>query len=489
MTAKDKSSSQPPSASPPKAFISYSRSSPDYVERVVGLADRLVGDGVEIVLDIWGDLSDGQDLHAFMERSVNDPTISHVLILCDPMYAEKANNREKGVGKETLIISPSVYKDVKQKRVVPVIMERDANGQVLVPTYLDGRHFVDLSIPDSEAQGYEQLLRTLHGKPARKRPPLGKPPSFLEEGRISLRTSGVVLLLRSAVLQNRPQAVGLLADYLDRLFDVYAEEQIKDPPTSEDELIKAALGSIERFRPYRDEFIETCKALARYVPDATFAGRLHGFFERLASVRRMHRQVRWSENAETENLGFIAWELYLYALAVFLREPAFSAAAKLLAPMVVRSYSNPAGVLVSPDVLQPGFPLLQRWNDLEQLNKVEAAAHLARERNPGTGVPFEAIMEADLLLWYRVKIAKEYEGRWYPHTLAYLGYTQRLPLFERARAAEFFARAGPVLGVLDREAFVRRFREIQDDWSFYSVGHSIGGRESYARQLGIDPSQ
>jgi hypothetical protein len=109
----------------------------------------------------------------------------------------------------------------------------------------------------------------------------------------------------------------LLADYLDRLFDLYAEEEIKDPPRSEDELIKAALGSIERFRPYRCNLRRSA----------------NGFFERLASVRRMHRQVRWSENAETENLGFIAWELYLYALAVLLREPAFSAAAKLLAPM------------------------------------------------------------------------------------------------------------------------------------------------------------
>jgi hypothetical protein len=95
-----------------------------------------------------------------------------------PRTPRRRNNREKGVGKETLIISPSVYKDVKQKRVVPVIMEREANGQVLVPTYLDGRLFVDLSIPESEAQGYEQLLRTLHGKPARKRPRWGSPRLF-----------------------------------------------------------------------------------------------------------------------------------------------------------------------------------------------------------------------------------------------------------------------------------------------------------------------
>jgi hypothetical protein len=79
----------------PRAFISYSRSSPDYTNRVEELGRRLTEHGVHVVLDLW-DLEEGQDLHAFMEQAVNDTTISHVLILCDPQYAEKANNRERG---------------------------------------------------------------------------------------------------------------------------------------------------------------------------------------------------------------------------------------------------------------------------------------------------------------------------------------------------------------------------------------------------------
>ena len=34
--------------------------------------------------------------------------------------------------------------------------------------------------------------------------------------------------------------------------------------------------------------------------------------------------------------------------------------------------------------------------------------------------------------------------------------------------------------------YVRRFREISEEWSFYSIGHSIDGRQPYAHQLGID---
>jgi len=70
---------------------------------------------------------------------------------------------------------------VKQKRVIPIIMQRDEAGKEVVPTYLKGRTFIDLSRPEQLADGYEQLVRVLFQKPARRRPPLGKPPAFLDD--------------------------------------------------------------------------------------------------------------------------------------------------------------------------------------------------------------------------------------------------------------------------------------------------------------------
>jgi hypothetical protein len=102
-------------------------------------------------------------------------------------------------------------------------------------------------------------------------------------------------------------------------------------------------------------------------------------------------------------------------------------------------------------------------------------------------VPFAAIMEADLLLWYRTAIAADQQRVWYPRTLVYLPYNQRFSLFQRARGAGVFATLGPVLGVLDRESFVRRFREIpQEIGHYYPIGDSKGGPREYARFLGID---
>ena len=47
------------------------------------------------------ELPHGADIHAFMERCVNDPSITNVLMFCDRLYCEKANQRRGGVGKET----------------------------------------------------------------------------------------------------------------------------------------------------------------------------------------------------------------------------------------------------------------------------------------------------------------------------------------------------------------------------------------------------
>ena len=89
---------------PPKVFVSYSWSSPLHQQLVQSWAERLIADGIEVVLDIY-DLKEGHDKYAFMERMVTDETVTHVMIVCDKIYTEKADARKAGVGTESQIIS------------------------------------------------------------------------------------------------------------------------------------------------------------------------------------------------------------------------------------------------------------------------------------------------------------------------------------------------------------------------------------------------
>jgi hypothetical protein len=102
----------------PKIFISYSWSTPDHEDWVLSLAQRLVNNGIDVVLDKW-DLKEGHDKYAFMESMVTSSTITKVLIILDKKYAEKADERGGGVGTETQIISPNVYANTAQEKFIP----------------------------------------------------------------------------------------------------------------------------------------------------------------------------------------------------------------------------------------------------------------------------------------------------------------------------------------------------------------------------------
>lgn len=161
----------------PKVFMSYSWSSEEYEQWVLQLAEALVRDGVDLVLDKWH-LEAGQDKYAFMETMVTDEAIHKVIILCDRRYAERADKRGGGVGTESQIISPRIYEGVDQKKFIPVVTERDENGKSLLPVFLRNRLYIDMSNQKNFSESYTELLRSIYDKPKYGKPPVGSAPDL-----------------------------------------------------------------------------------------------------------------------------------------------------------------------------------------------------------------------------------------------------------------------------------------------------------------------
>jgi hypothetical protein len=120
---------------PPKVFISYSWSSPAHEARVRDLADRLLGHGIDVMLDKY-ELKEGHDINSFMEKMVLDPSVTKVLLICDKVYAKKANDRRGGVGTESQIISAEVYKKTDQNKFIAVVFEKDENNEFPLPVFI-----------------------------------------------------------------------------------------------------------------------------------------------------------------------------------------------------------------------------------------------------------------------------------------------------------------------------------------------------------------
>lgn len=162
----------------PKVFISYAWGTEDYQQKVLNFAARLKGDGISVVIDKWS-MDAGNDTFAFMEKSVRDETINFVLILLDPLYAQKADDRSGGVGTETQIISSEIYNNISQNKFVPIVFERGENNKICKPTYLKSRLHFDLTTIEYEHE-YIKLIRHIYGRKTYPEPPLGKKPNWID---------------------------------------------------------------------------------------------------------------------------------------------------------------------------------------------------------------------------------------------------------------------------------------------------------------------
>lgn len=144
-------------------FISYSQDSPEHIDWVKGLAERLLRDHIDVRLDQW-DLDPGQHLTQFMEESIRDTDF--VLIICTPAYKQKFDKRDHGVGYEGNIITAEILYKQNHLKFLPIL--RSGEWLDAAPTSQSGKYYINLR-PDNrnyEAE-YIKLRNTLRGAPPR----------------------------------------------------------------------------------------------------------------------------------------------------------------------------------------------------------------------------------------------------------------------------------------------------------------------------------
>jgi hypothetical protein len=266
----------------PRVFISYSWTTPQYKKRVIELATRLTTDGVHVVLDEW-DLKPGHDKYVFMERMVTDATIKKVLVVLNTEYATKADRREGGVGAESLIITPELYKQVDQEKFIPIIFDRRADGEVPAPAYLAGRIYIDLSSTAAFAVKYEELLRNIYDKPALPRPTLGAPPPFLTEANplppaLHFGAEEVARAFGNSL----PGSQGHLRRFLTECVQALDVFEVRTIPNENiDEIV---LSKLQELLPLRNEVLNVVDIVCTFATDLAPYKELHRFFEQAAAL-------------------------------------------------------------------------------------------------------------------------------------------------------------------------------------------------------------
>ncbi len=148
-----------------KVFISYCHKdvAEEWIEKLVEILGQ---NGIESIVDIY-DLYLGQDLNYFMERIKK---VDKVLVLIGREYKEKANKRKGGVGVETQIISNDVYNNLEQTKLIPIVINRDEEGNAYLPYYLESRLYIDFSNNKLFEENIDKLVRQINMLPPKEKP-------------------------------------------------------------------------------------------------------------------------------------------------------------------------------------------------------------------------------------------------------------------------------------------------------------------------------
>ncbi|MFB2347510.1 toll/interleukin-1 receptor domain-containing protein [Priestia megaterium] len=450
-----------------KIFISYSWTNEEFTTWVrEEIAERLESDGVEVVFDQW-DLQDGHDVYTFMERAVNDKEISKVLVICDKGYKEKADSRRGGVGTETLIITPNVYKEVTQTKFIPIIAERDAEGKDYVPTYMEGRKYIDMSNEELYVENYDQLLRTIYERPSNRRPKRGKVPAFLfedeevESYKFHLLLKQIQMdLSKERLVAAKSKIIEFKSNFIDSLetFKVY---HLENPELT----AQAVEDKIDNMLILRNDFIELLEKCIS--SDILSVDLLIEFFEdmynKFIDVRSQIQSKGTFLRFQFDHFKFFLKEIFIYTCAILLKAERYSLLSDFLYSrfLIYRDYPSNGKESRGFETFNSYMSSLDDIQGKKQGNRFYNYSYSAEKmiRRATKKYSQEYLANTDLLLFY-LSAMNNKENEWYPSSYIYAENT-RIELLQKLESSRYFEKVKVLFDVETKEALIEKFSNFE----------------------------
>ncbi|MES1202031.1 MAG: SEFIR domain-containing protein, partial [Pseudomonadota bacterium] len=465
--------------STPRAFISYAWTSEDHRDRVLALATRLVGDGVDVVIDQWN-LRPGHDAFQFMERMVTDLTITKVVIVCDRAYVEKSISRSGGVGTEAQIISPEIYTaNASQERFVVVSTELDDKNVPCRPAFYKSRLSIPMIDETSAETAYEELLRWLYGRPLRVRPPLGAPPSYITSNAEPLAMNNVVAL-NPARLQPPTRATS------EAIGDLFFRAAIEDVTKlgiaagATDEEVEAEvmrlIGDLRRHtESISDYFLDHVNSIK--VPQGCET--VCSFFEQLSELcdARKYSSTGYVHGWALDHYRLFLEEVFCRFIAAAIRKNRFDVVQFLMnRRYFIKRFAQSSSLKSSSyGRFSYTLPSLDARNARLSLGRASLQSDLLKQRCEGSQILFQEYMQADFVLYLNNCFAGLSTGaeRWWPSSLLY-AHAQNEPfeIFVRAESTSYCDRLAAMFGMTSAQRLSDMVGSLPDSAGYFpTFGH------------------
>ncbi|WP_438349207.1 SEFIR domain-containing protein [Paenibacillus sp. FA6] len=442
----------------PRVFISYSWTTPEHEEWVVDLATRLRHHGIDVILDKW-DLKEGHDVYAFMEAMVTSESVDKVLIICDEGYQKRADSRVGGVGTETQIITPQIYKDINQEKFIPIVAERDNKGNHFIPIYIATRLYIDLSSSEAYEESYDKLIRNIYKVPLHKKPSLGKAPEYLFENETTFfQTATVIRQMKASADKNPNRVKYLWNDFVDTFYESIKGLDIGDNINDADQKVEKIVKLIDESLPLRNDYIVAVELLC--MTDTIEADHIIEFFEKMYTLTEFQGNGSYFE-FHFDHYKFLLNELFLYSIAILLRMKKYSLVNQVLnAEYYVESNRSekPSDFTGFRFYLQS----LDSHNENIQLNRVSLHADLLVQR------AFEKykkeLIITDIILYNLSKIYyNDWSNIWFPITYIYLNQVGVIKIFSKLKSRSHFETVKVLFNDCNEIDFKSKIIEMKSD--------------------------
>lgn len=458
-----------------KIFISYSWTTPAHEEWVINLAERLMSDGVDVVIDKW-DLKEGHDLFDFMESMVKSPEINKVLIILDKAYSEKADSRSGGVGTETQIISPNIYKNSSQEKFLPIVTERTEEGEPIMPTFLEGRLYIDLSSNQTFEENYERLLRNIFERPSFQKPKLGTPPKYIfEETPMTFKTSQLLRSFDYQIEKHPKRINSIIREFLDTFFDNLKDFKIDFKSRITIEVGKQIHDNIHEYTNLRDDFISFIDKITKTEIEFDFTPFVT-FLEKLPLLEQPEENSSNSNGFQFDNFKIINHEILLYMVATGLKNENYSFVADIFYSTYFlkgrNNYNNEPNNF--SELYRNVDSIDSYYKETFSKNFFNSMADLIIKRVP-KNLTKDDIVEADVLCYY---VSTLNNWRWFPQTYIY-GSRDKKELFYKMVSNKHFEKIKILFGVDSVDEFKIILEKLKEKDSQNNLDNRVGYSGSF----------
>ena len=456
----------------PKVFISYSWAVQEWT---INLANRLVEDGVETVLDLW-DLKKGCDKYKFMESMVTDDTIDYVLILCDKTYTSKANNRTGGVGDETAIISSELYGKSSQTKFLPLVLHKNENGDPILPVYIKSRLYFDFSDENGYENEYEKLLRCIYDKPLVVKPKLGRMPEWLKENSVNLSIlSNHISVMKSAANETRKKAA--VIDFSQDFSKKTKEFIIDESKDVRNEIIK----KIEEMKPLRDLYLDFLKEVI--LSEKDIVDFVCIFLETIYNDLMVlpPNTHSWSES-HYEHFHFLIWETFICTITYLLHYEKY----KEIYAILTHTYYLQKQMLPYKDTAPSSFldfecscETLNSYGTSQNAGPFSASIVVKRVKEPL--ITQETLTETDIFICQMSFALKNGKGpfSWFPMTYLYASSRpfaiNIISIWKKLSSRQYCEKILPLFGVKSIDELKQLIQEnpVETGYGYSSAFYKI----------------